>query len=108
MMPTGGRNLVEIKKNSVSRQPSIILNASAYAHGMARIMTRTVEPTTASMDRPKYGPKPRSRMVWYCSNVGEKVNGGISVGARFRPGRGMKVGGRTTAAASVFKLVATR
>src|SRR5438034_5420902 len=108
MMPTGGKNFVEIKKNSVSRHPSTILNASAYAHGIARMSTSSVEPTTTTTDRPKNGPKPRSRMVWYCSNVGVKVNGGMSVGARFTPGNGMNVGGKTTAAASVFRLVATR
>src|SRR6266853_3653266 len=47
-------------------------------------------------------------MVWYCSNVGLKVNGGISVGARLKPGNGMNVGGRRTAAASLLRLVATR
>src|ERR1700681_1209167 len=59
-------------------------------------------------ERKKNGPKPRSRMVAYCSKVGSNVNGGISVGARFNPGKGMNVGGRRTAAASDFRLVATR
>src|SRR5262245_3522500 len=108
MMPTGGKNFVEMKKKRVSRQPSIIRKASAYAHGMPSSSTRIVDPTTTSSERPKNGPKPRSRIVWYCSNVGAKVNGGISVGARSRPGSGRNVGGNSTAAASVFKLVATR
>src|ERR1700738_2528603 len=47
-------------------------------------------------------------MVWYCSKVGLKVNGGISVGATPKPGKGMNVGGRRTAAASLLRLVATR
>src|SRR5712691_9257073 len=47
-------------------------------------------------------------MVWYCSKVGLKVNGGISVGATLNPGKGMNVGGRSTAAASLLRLVATR
>src|SRR5712691_12039578 len=59
-------------------------------------------------ERKKNGPKPRSRMVWYCSKVGLKVNGGISVGWRLKPGKGMNVGGRSTAAASLLRLVATR
>src|ERR1700716_1127434 len=105
MMPTGGRNLVEMKKNSVSRQPSIMRNASAYAHGTDSTSTRIDEPTTAATERPKNGPKPRSRMVWYCSKVGLKVNGGISVGARSKPGKGRKVGGNRTAAASLLRLV---
>src|SRR5215469_9433364 len=107
-MPTGGRNFVEMKKNSVSRQPVIMRNASAYAHGTPRINTSKVEPTTTTSERPKNGPKPRSRMVWYCSNVGANVNGGMSVGAASAPGSGIKVGGKTTAAASLFRLVATR
>ena len=72
-------------------------------------MSTTIdELMTATSDRPKNGPNPRSRIVWYCSNVGAKVNGGMSVGARLMPGNGMNVGGSTTAAASVFRLVATR
>src|SRR5438876_5176266 len=47
-------------------------------------------------------------MVWYCSKVGLKVNGGISVGWRSKPGNGRNVGGKSTAAASLLRLVATR
>src|SRR6266446_5239644 len=63
---------------------------------------------TTTTERKKNGPKPRSRMVWYCSKVGLNVNGGISVGWRLKPGNGRNVGGRSTAAASVLRLVATR
>src|ERR1700687_4146740 len=32
--------------------------------------TNRPEATTTTTERKKNGPKPRSRMVWYCSNVG--------------------------------------
>src|SRR5205823_2608282 len=54
---------------------------SAYAAGVARMITRIVDITDAVSELMKYGAKSRSRMARYWSNVGLKKNVGGLVDA---------------------------
>src|SRR6266508_219115 len=78
---TAGIMRVDMKKTRQPRHFATRLIDNAYAAGVARMMTRIVEITDADAELMKYGPKLRSRMAVYWSNVGVKKNVGGSVDA---------------------------
>src|SRR5437867_1152213 len=78
---TAGIMRVDMKKNSPSRHFGMRAIDSAYAAGVARMITRIVDITDAVSELMKYGAKSRSRMARYWSNVGLKKNVGGLVDA---------------------------
>src|SRR6266566_7100366 len=78
---TAGIIRVDMKKNSPSRHFGMRAIDSAYAAGVARMITRIVDRMDAVAELMKYGPKLRSRIARYWSNVGVKKNVGGSVEA---------------------------
>src|SRR5215475_6134158 len=90
---TAGIIRVDMKKNRPSRHLGMRAIDSAYAAGMARMITRIVETTDAVAELMKYGAKLRSRIARYWSSVGVKKNVGGSVDACascFRPVRNIQ------------------
>src|SRR6266487_5503557 len=73
---TAGIIRVDMKKNSPSRHFGTRAIDSAYAAGVASMITRIVDAIEAVAELMKYGPKLRSRIARYWSNVGVKKNVG--------------------------------
>src|SRR5512133_3374296 len=73
---TAGIIRVDMKKNSPSRHFGIRAIDSAYAAGVARMITRITDTIDAVAELMKYGPKSRCRIARYWSNVGVNKNVG--------------------------------
>src|SRR6516162_9168316 len=77
---TIGSILVEMKKNSPSRQCLTGCTDRAYAAGTPSSSTKRVEPTVAITEWVTYGPQPE-KTSRNCDSVGLKMNLGGQVSA---------------------------